>query len=101
MMPALLVASVIGCDIPGDGYQFKAKEYENKNPNIVFIVHKDEKELHQSAKQYGVERFRFTKAFSILKPDACIVHILDPSTHYYPEYVGHEITHCMYGRWHH
>jgi hypothetical protein len=101
MILSLLAASVIGCDVPGDGYEFKAKEYENKNPNIVFVVHKTFKELHESAKEHGVQNYKVTRAFSILKPDSCMVHILDPSTHYYPEYIGHEITHCMYGRWHH
>lgn len=101
----LLISAVIGCDIPysADGYSFGKKEFEHLNPDIVFVVHSSEKELHEAAKAHGVKHIKSTKAFSILHPPSyhqCSVHILDPKTHYYPEYIGHEITHCMYGRWH-
>lgn len=102
MIWALVAASVIGCDVPysADGYSFEKKEFEHLNPDIVFVVHKTEKELREAAKAHGVKHFSATKAFSILHHEKCSVHIVDPKTHYYPEYIGHEVTHCMYGRWH-
>lgn len=31
----------------------------------------------------------------------CVVHIVDPTVGYYPEFIGHEVMHCIFGDWHH
>jgi hypothetical protein len=32
--------------------------------------------------------------------NTCVVHIVDPAVHYNPAFLGHEITHCLYGNFH-
>ena len=39
-------------------------------------------------------------AWSVLRPSGCEVHIVDPAVKYAPEWIGHEIVHCVYGRFH-
>lgn len=86
-----------------DGYNFEQKEFTNTNIHIEFVVHQSYDELREAAKFHGIKRYMKIRAFSELKSpyyDTCVVHIIDPDIHYAPEYIGHEITHCIYGRWH-
>lgn len=86
-----------------DGYKFLHKEFEQTNINIEFVIYPSYRDLQQAAKTRGVKKYNQTRAFSILhSPDyrTCTVHIIDPEKHYDPEFIGHEITHCIYGRWH-
>jgi hypothetical protein len=41
-------------------------------------------------------------AFGFVSPDrpACTIHIVDPAKDYRPEWIGHELTHCLHGQWH-
>lgn len=104
----LIAGALTGLEIaPGnpsfDGYRFEGKEFTNLDTKIEFVVHNSYSELREAAKTVGIKNYRSVKAFSTLhKPDykRCVVHIVDPSKLYAPEYIGHEITHCIYGRWH-
>jgi hypothetical protein len=104
----LVAAGLTGCEIPlggpsFDGYEFQGKEFNNLDTKIEFVVHSSYSELRESARQAGIINHKGVRAFSTLhKPDykKCVVHIVDPDVVYAPEYIGHEITHCIYGRWH-
>jgi len=39
-------------------------------------------------------------AWSIIRAGNCEVHIVDPSRSYQPQWTGHEVTHCIWGRFH-
>lgn len=104
----LVAAALTGYDIQlgkrsPDGYEFEGKEFNNIDTKIEFVVHPSYSDLHKSAAAAGVKDARSVKAYSVLqKPDykKCTVHIIDPDVVYAPEYIGHEIVHCIYGRWH-
>lgn len=86
-----------------DGYSFLHKEFESTNINIEFVIHDSYRDLQHAAKTSGVKKYNQTRAFSVLhSPEfkTCTVHIVDPEKRYDPEFIGHEITHCIYGRWH-
>lgn len=90
-------------NVAPDGYEFVGKEFNNLDTKIEFVVHPSYTDLRQSAKDIGIKNYKKVKAFSTLyRPDykRCVVHIVDPDAVYAPEYIGHEITHCIYGRWH-
>ncbi len=40
------------------------------------------------------------QAFALVSPTTCTVHMIDPAVSYKPEWIGHEITHCLYGEFH-
>jgi hypothetical protein len=84
-----------------DGYEFGEKEYEKTQLQIEFVILKNDAEFNAAAKQY-VGDTEGLQAFSRLLPsqNKCIVYIKDPNWKYEPEYIGHEVSHCIWGRWH-
>ena len=106
-LPGLVFVAVmmISCsdssNMGKDGYKFEEKEYEKTKLTIEFVILKDSKEFKQAQEQYA-PNVQGLQAFGRLIPseDRCIVYIKDPDWDYVPEFIGHEIAHCVWGRWH-
>ena len=104
----LIAAAVSGFQLSdslksADGYQFAGKEFDNTDTKIEFVIHPSYRDLRKSARDSGIENNKSVMAFSTLTGHdykRCVVHIIDPNVSYAPEYIGHEIVHCIYGRWH-
>jgi hypothetical protein len=107
---ALLAAplALAGCKSgeAADAYAFVRKEWTHLAPSISFVEHPSvaaliaaaPKKTRDEAKAAG----RTIMAWSEIHPKtgAAIVHIVDPLVSYAPEWIGHEIAHVIYGRWH-
>lgn len=105
LLTLLLPFALIACDTgSADGYKFEEKEFESLTPNIEFVPVENKAELVQRFKAANghIPEDRELQAFSILYPDTntCIVFIIDPVRSYEPEWIGHEVVHCIYGRFH-
>ena len=106
LLTLLLPLALVACNAEGsDGYKFEQKEYEHLAPNIEFRTVKNQTELedaYRTANGTPLPTNRELKAFSILYPDTktCIVFIIDPEEQYGPQWIGHEVVHCMYGQFH-
>ena len=96
---------LISCD-PGpskgkDGYNFESKEYEKTSLQVEIVIIPDQNEFNRLAQEWapGVEGLQ---AFGRLQPavDKCIIYIKEPTWQYHPEFIGHEMAHCIWGRWH-
>lgn len=102
---ALLGLTVTSCDTGSntgaDGYKFGKPQYEKTQVQIQIVTYKTRSDLLKSAKARGVADPDVV-AFSVLKPpfDTCTIHMIDPRVSYEPEFVGHELLHCVYGQWH-
>lgn len=104
----LALALLAGCDQPSaDGYAFGAKEFTHTAPAIRFVVHRSLTDLRNAApfdiNAQARSQGRELMAWSTLSGPghtSCTVHIVDPAVSYQPEWIGHEVTHCIYGRWH-
>lgn len=91
-----------------DGYTFGTKQFEKKTVTVEIVVHPTLEELQTEAERIGAVRrinnqSASVQAFTHLYPpnfDTCTIHMVDPSVHYSPEFVGHEFLHCVYGQWH-
>ncbi len=83
-----------------DGYRFEKKEYEQTLVGVRFVVHPSIADLRAAAPREAIVDGRTLMAWSKLGKEACEVHIVDPAVSYQPEWIGHEITHCVFGRWH-
>lgn len=87
-----------------DGFKFKAAEYYRQSPAITIITHQSETELLAAmpadTKQLMRAENRTLHAWSKINGNRCEVHVVDPRVNYMPEYIGHEITHCLYGQFH-
>jgi hypothetical protein len=105
ILAILTVLMLASCDPApkkgADDYAFESKEYEKTSLNIEFVILKNQSEFNQAARMYapGVEGL---EAFGIIQPDTnnCKIFIKDPEWQYVPEFIGHEIAHCIWGRWH-
>lgn len=105
----LALALLAGCDQQpaSDGYTFGPKEFTHPDPAIHFVIHKSIEDLRAAA-PYDVNadaraQGRVLMAFSVMHPGGigtCTVHIVDPAVSYQPEWIGHEVAHCIWGRWH-
>lgn len=99
-LPSLLF--VAGCDdAPADGYRFGKPEFERGEITVRFVEHDSLAELRK-AYPGRLPADRDLMVWSALDPKGgpCVVHIVNPRTSYAPEWLGHEIAHCAWGRWH-
>ena len=108
---ALLGAAVALCALSGcgqspgaDGYAFGQKEYDQRRIMVALVEHPSLADLRAAANERGavVEGGRELMAWSVLQTDrsGCEVHIVDPAVSWHPEWLGHEVAHCFFGRWH-
>lgn len=97
-------ALLVSCDsnqVGADGYKFESKEFERTDIPLTVIVISDDKEFKRLKQQYA-PNVPGLQAFGIinLQSNACTVFIKDPEWKYEPEWIGHEVSHCIWGRWH-
>lgn len=97
---AAVLASCGGSGDAADGYQFGAKEFDRGRPNITVIMHPTLTDLRAKAPASAKRGERKLMAWGIIRPDGCEIHIVDPAVSYQPEWIGHEVAHCAWGRWH-
>lgn len=85
-----------------DNHKFLVKEYENLNPEIHFVLLKDEAEYNSARKRTLGTRWDSVSAFTLWIPETgkCTVFIKDPEWEWEPELIGHEVAHCIWGRFH-
>lgn len=96
--PILLLA---GCGQGSDAYQFERKEFERSQPAITIVTHPSLADLRAKAPASATaDKGRELMAWSIIRPTSCEVHIVDPAQKWQPEWIGHEVAHCAWGRWH-
>lgn len=98
---ALMLA---GCRQQGaDGYAYEHGEFDRRQIAVSVVEHPSLADLRAEAARRGVsDGDREIMAFGLVSTDrpACEIHIVDPSRDYRPEWIGHELTHCIRGRWH-
>lgn len=83
-----------------DGYVFERVEYINDNPKMSFVFYKSREELRKYAPS-GVKRDTLVAYTTTWKnSNKCVIHIVDPTLSYEPQYLGHEVLHCLVGNWH-
>lgn len=85
-----------------DGYTFREKQFEKTKVQINIVTYKSQVDLQRAlGNRGGVDR-QTVVAFSELRApfDVCTIHMVDPKVKYQPEFVGHEMLHCVYGQWH-
>lgn len=85
-----------------DGYRFNKTTKDNKEFIVEIVTYSDILKLQEAAVSLGTTKdiASQTVGFSQEKNERCIIHIVDPKIVYVPEIIGHELTHCIYGKWH-
>lgn len=87
-----------------DGFRFVKEDWERTDMRIRVVVHPSLADLRSAAIAAGASMDNGTpRAWSKVYTNAnsvCEIHIIDPKKDGFRKYVGHELLHCMYGRWH-
>jgi len=97
----LFALALAGCGQGSDAYSFDRKEFERTRPAITIVTHPSLADLRAQAPVAAkVEGGRELMGWSIIRPDECEVHVVDPAKDWRPEWIGHEVAHCAWGRWH-
>ena len=99
---SLAVVASASAQTAADGYKFRG----NPPPlrlefGTVVVEHDSSAKLADSIRQYGINSTE-VHAFSVYDPNTniCTIHIVKPARIYMPEHMGHELMHCVYGKWH-
>ena len=85
-----------------DDFKFLVKEYENLSPKINFVLLKNQTEYNSARKKALGVKWDSVSAFTLWIPSTgeCTVYIKDPEWQWEPELIGHEVAHCIWGRYH-
>lgn len=96
--------------VGADEYRFETKEYEHTSITVDIVLAENRAEFRRLAREHGLGKTNAVgaakglvpAAFSVLHPreKQCTIYILDPEYSYEPEYIGHELAHCIWGRFH-
>ena len=98
-----------------DGYRFEQKEWEMTEFTVRIFLARNREQMKEWREEAGIPNRRArlgigsaiavrqtVAAFSKLRYNdkECDIYIYDPEYTYEPEFAGHELYHCIYGRWH-
>lgn len=86
-----------------DGYEFGEPEWTALTFQVEMVPYSSPVEFRRAAIRLGAlaEDGGETRAFAqVQKGGLCRIHVLDLRVKYEPEWIGHELAHCMHGRWH-
>lgn len=88
-----------------DGYIFERKEFQHLDLRLIVVIAPNLERLRASAPAGTLETVRAGNrelmAWSVLRPGkVCEMHVVDPFAVWLPEFIGHEVAHCIWGRWH-
>ncbi|GAA4827555.1 hypothetical protein GCM10023232_27350 [Sphingosinicella ginsenosidimutans] len=104
LIAILATLMLAACQQQGaDGYAFERSEFDRREIVVTVVEHPSLADLRADAARRGVsDGNREIMAFGLVAADrpACEIHIVDPARDYRPEWIGHELTHCIRGRWH-
>lgn len=87
-----------------DGYYFEEPEYVKDRLIVKMELFTDRDEFESVARDLMGPNIVIdqVQAFGTLNPEgnSCTIYTWDARVKYQPEYWGHELAHCVYGKWH-
>lgn len=86
-----------------DGYYFEEPSLFMPEFSIKVEMFDNEKDISKEyERKTGEYAPRNLVAFAIVSANTfeCTIYIIDPQKKYMPEFIGHELVHCLYGEWH-
>jgi hypothetical protein len=108
---AVLLGALVACDNVSkpkgkDGYYFEQESFTRTEFPVEVVLVKDEAAIAAAIKEknnvHGTIEPKNVAAFSIIRKSdpKCTIYMIDPKNKYEPEFIGHELVHCIYGVWH-
>ena len=100
VLASLLLLGACGQPQAPDGYEFRGREWTRPETQLVIVEHKTQADLVKAAPKGTEQEGHKLMAWSRITPTRCEVHVVAPETSYEPEWLGHEVAHCSWGRRH-
>lgn len=83
-----------------DGHYFIAKQV-TAAPTVEMVYYTDRREIERAYYARGGRDVEgVVNAFSIESDGHCEIHAMEPTAWYMPEAYGHELMHCVHGKFH-
>lgn len=106
-----ILATLVACDNPSkqkgkDGYYFEKESFTRTEFPVEIVLVKDAAQMEAEIKKrkniHGKVEANMVAAFSVIRTNdpKCTIYMIDPKNKYQPEFIGHELAHCIYGVWH-
>lgn len=98
--------AITACDksVSADGYSFGKPEFDRSGVQVEMVYYPSDVAFTREANKRGVivsaDRKVFAYAYVSGTEAKCTIHTTDPNVVYRPERYGHELMHCLHGRWH-
>lgn len=88
--------------VGADNYRFLVKEYENLSPGVEFILMRNEEDRKETMRRVFGRNWKKIAGFTYWNEDkkTCRIVVPDPAWEYKPELIGHEVAHCIWGKFH-
>lgn len=85
-----------------DGYRFLVKEQETLSPGVQFVLIRSEEDREETMRKVFGSRWKKIAGFTYWNEEkkTCRIYIPDPAWQYRPEIIGHEVAHCIWGKFH-
>jgi hypothetical protein len=84
-----------------DGYSFETEQFEHRTVTVTFVPLEKQTDLRALSEIAGLHpRQGQVKGFTINGAGSCTIYMMDPKVAYEPEFLGHELAHCIYGNFH-
>ncbi len=95
-----------------DGYRFEQAEFLRADFRVAVVEYDSAEDVAIAAENagamiaarqvgnYGRSVSSKVLAWSRIREGVCEIHIIKATVEYRPDLLGHELAHCIYGRWH-
>lgn len=82
--------------LKSDGYHYESQTFiPNRTVKLKFYQSKEEMQASVPFGTFEIPEGKELRAYSSFKNGICTIHIVDPKVLYEPEYLGHELYHCI------
>jgi hypothetical protein len=95
-----------GHNTGADGYYFEKETFTRTEFPVEIVLVQSAAEMSKlistQKRVQGTIEPKNVAAFSTIRLNdpKCKIYMIDPKVHYEPEFIGHELVHCIYGIWH-
>lgn len=83
-----------------DGYYFEQGDMQRTKMTLTIELYPSEEALRASSPEFANFPELVAKSTWMTQTPVCTIKMVDPAKLYEPEFIGHELVHCIYGRWH-
>lgn len=108
---ATILVTLVACDNQSkqkgkDGYYFEKESFTRTEFPVEIVLVKNAAQMQAEVRKrnnlHGTVDASKVAAFSVIRMNdpKCTIYMIDPKNKYEPEFIGHELVHCIYGVWH-